>query len=99
MRAAKEGAEVIHNGLIKDDLSKSFLKKYEERCSIVFGKKHQLLLKFRKFLLGQKREDQIEFYKVINTFVKNNFSYFALIKCPIITLKCLYRYLRNSSKI
>ncbi len=45
----KRGAEVIHNGLIKDDLSKNFLKNYEERCSIVFGKKHQLLLKLKNF--------------------------------------------------
>ena len=94
MRAAKEGAIVVHEGLVQGDLSRAFLKQYEQRCTKLFGKKHSLLLKFRKFLLGQTREHQIEFYKVIKTFSENGFSYFALIRHPFKTLQFAWRFLK-----
>jgi hypothetical protein len=36
-----------------------------------FGKEHRTIMKFRRFLLGQRRPDQIVLYKLIKAFLDN----------------------------
>ena len=50
MRAGRYCANTVHQGLECGNLSKAFLKAYENRCYLQFGSTHNFEFKFRKFL-------------------------------------------------
>lgn len=93
MRAGRFCAETVHQGLECGDLSQKFLKRYEDRCYGFFSKKHDFLLKFRKFLLALNREDQIGLYKVLQGFALSGYKKTAFLKTPIQTTKYLTKFL------
>jgi digeranylgeranylglycerophospholipid reductase len=93
MRGGQIAADVIHQGLVNGDLSEKFLHGYETRCFERFGKEHRTIMKFRRFLLGQRRPDQIVLYKLIKAFLDNGQSPLAFLKKPRTTLRFIWKYL------
>jgi len=92
MRAGRFCAEYVDRGLHSGDLSKQFLKQYEDRCYGYFGKMHDFEYKFRRFLLALSRNDQIGLYKVLQGFALSGYKKSAFLKTPIQTAKYLYKF-------
>lgn len=92
MRAGRHGAKIIGEGLRTNNLSKEFLSQYENLVEEDFGKSHRKQLKFRRFLLEQNREDQVNTYHVLNAALGKSGSKFDLIKHPLRSLKVFNDY-------
>lgn len=97
MRAGRICAKYVNAGLKSGDLSKNYLKQYECECYKNFGKMHDFQLKFRKFLLAQDRNSQIELYKVLQAFALSGYQKRALLKTPIQTIKYLTKFIKFKS--
>ncbi len=94
MRAGRHAAGVIAEGLKSNNLSKAFLKKYEMAVEKDFGKEHAKQLKFRKFLLHETIENQMDTYKILNAAVGRDGSKIDLFKHPMRSLRFASRYLK-----
>ena len=92
MRAGRFCAEYVDQGLKANNLSKEFLKQYENRCYSYFGKMHDFEYKFRRFLLAINRNDQIGLYKVLQGFALGGYKKRAFLKTPLQTAKYLYKF-------
>ena len=92
MRAGRFCAEYVDQGLKAGNLSKAFLKQYEQRCYGYFGKMHDFEYKFRRFLLAINRDDQIGLYKVLQGFALSGYKKRAFLKTPLLTTKYLYKF-------
>lgn len=93
MRAGRHAAAVIAEGFKVGNLSQGFLKRYEKLVWQDFGKSHKNQLKFRRFLLEQNREDQIDTYKVLDSALGKG-SKLDLLLHPRRTAKVVTSYLR-----
>ena len=92
MRAGRFCAEYVDQGLKAGNLSKQFLKQYENRCHGYFGKMHDFEYKFRRFLLAINREDQIGLYKVLQGFALGGYKKRAFLKTPFQSAKYLVKF-------
>ena len=92
MRAGRYCANTVHQGLECGNLSKAFLKNYENTCYLKFGSTHDFEFKFRKFLLNIDRDEQIGLYKVLQGFALSGYKKSAFLKTPIQTAKYLYKF-------
>jgi len=72
--AAETAAKWIDKGFKAGDLSKTFLKQYEEECWNRFGKNHRREARIRDFILGLGPRDQEWFYRIFKGMVDGNFS-------------------------
>lgn len=95
MRAGKIAAQVVDAGLKIGNLSESFLQAYHRRCWDAFGRNHQRELGIRRFLLGLNRPDQIEFYRILQTWVEKG-KQGAILRHPLSMAKLGYRFWRSS---
>lgn len=94
MRGGQQAAKVVCTGLRTGNLSENYLHLYEKLCMQRFGKKHLSIMKFRRFLLGQSREDQIRVYRIIKTYLDGDQKATAFLKMPLEVLKFAVKYLR-----
>ena len=94
MRAGRYCANTVHQGLECGNLSKAFLKAYENKCYLQFGSTHNFEFKFRKFLLNISREEQIGLYKVLQGFALSGYKKSAFLKTPMQSAKYLWKFLK-----
>jgi digeranylgeranylglycerophospholipid reductase len=92
MRAGRYCANTVHQGLECGNLSKAFLKNYENTCYLKFGSTHNFEFKFRKFLLNIDRDEQIGLYKVLQGFAQSGYKKTAFLKTPLQTAKYLAKF-------
>ena len=94
MRAGRYCANTVHQGLECGNLSKAFLKNYENTCYLKFGSTHDFEFKFRKFLLNIDRDEQIGLYKVLQGFALSGYKKSAFLKTPLQSAKYLWKFLK-----
>ena len=94
MRAGRYCANTVHQGLECGNLSKAFLKNYENTCYLKFGSTHDFEFKFRKFLLNIDRDEQIGLYKVLQGFALSGYKKSAFLKTPMQSAKYLWKFLK-----
>ena len=94
MRAGRYCANTVHQGLECGNLSKAFLKNYENTCYLKFGSTHNFEFKFRKFLLNIDRDEQIGLYKVLQGFALSGYKKSAFLKTPLQSAKYLWKFLK-----
>ena len=94
MRAGRYCANTVHQGLECGNLSKAFLKNYENTCYLKFGSTHDFEFKFRKFLLNINRDEQIGLYKVLQGFALSGYKKSAFLKTPLQSAKYLWKFLK-----
>ena len=94
MRAGRYCANTVHQGLECGNLSKAFLKNYENTCYLKFGSTHDFEFKFRKFLLNIDRDGQIGLYKVLQGFALSGYKKSAFLKTPLQSAKYLWKFLK-----
>ena len=94
MRAGRYCANTVHQGLECGNLSKAFLKNYENTCYLKFGSTHDFEFKFRKFLLNIDRDEQIGLYKVLQGFALSGYKKSAFLKTPVQSAKYLWKFLK-----
>lgn len=94
MRAGRYCANTVHQGLECGNLSKAFLKNYENTCYLKFGSTHDFEFKFRKFLLNIDRDEQIGLYKVLQCFALSGYKKSAFLKTPLQSAKYLWKFLK-----
>ncbi len=94
MRGGLLAANVVGMGLRLGNLSEDYLHLYEKLCMQKFGKKHQQIMKFRRFLTSRSREDQIRLYKIIKAYLDGDQHAVAFLKMPLEVLKFAVNYLR-----
>jgi digeranylgeranylglycerophospholipid reductase len=94
MRAGRYCANTVHQGLECGNLSKAFLKAYENKCYLQFGSTHDFEFKFRKFLLNIDRDEQIGLYRVLQGFALSGYKKSAFLKTPMQSAKYLWKFLK-----
>lgn len=94
MRAGRYCANTVHQGLECGNLSKAFLKAYENKCYLQFGSTHDFEFKFRKFLLNIDRDEQIGLYRVLQGFALSGYKKSAFLKTPLQSAKYLWKFLK-----
>ncbi len=94
MRAGRYCANTVHQGLECGNLSKAFLKAYENKCYLQFGSTHDFEFKFRKFLLNIDREEQIGLYRVLQGFALSGYKKSAFLKTPLQSARYLWKFLK-----
>lgn len=94
MRAGRHAAAVIAEAIAAGDVSKARFAKYERLVEQDFGKKHQFQLKFRRFLLEQNREDQIDTYNFLNSVMGKDGHKVDLLLHPVRTAKVLTKFVK-----
>lgn len=94
MRAGRHAAAVIAEAIAAGDVSKTRFAKYERLVEQDFGKKHQFQLKFRRFLLEQNREDQIDTYNFLNSVMGKDGHKVDLLLHPVRTAKVLTKFVK-----
>lgn len=94
MRAGRHAAGVIAEAIAAGDVSKASFAKYERLVEKDFGKKHEFQLKFRRFLLEQSREDQIDTYKFLNSAMGKDGSKLDLLLHPVRTVKVMAKFIK-----
>ncbi len=94
MRAGRYCANTVHQGLECGNLSKAFLKNYENTCYLKFGSTHDFEFKFRKFLLNIDRDEQIGLYKVLQGFALSGYKKSAFLMTPLQSAKYLWKFLK-----
>jgi digeranylgeranylglycerophospholipid reductase len=67
-------AKWIDKGLKAGDLSRGFLKGYEEDCWEQFGKNHRRQMRIRDFVVDLPLAEQTRFYRVFKDMVGANFA-------------------------
>ena len=92
MRAGLLASAVVGDGLRAGELSESSLRLYEKLCRENFGQKHLRLMKFRRFLLSQTRDDQIRVYKLIRSYLQSAKKF--IFGMPLEAAKYAFRYLK-----
>lgn len=76
------------------DLSEKFLRRFETTCMKHFGNKHNKIMKFRRFLLGQNRSSQIALYKLIKAYLEGGQRIKVFLKKPCTTISFIVKFLR-----
>ncbi|MEE1068709.1 MAG: NAD(P)/FAD-dependent oxidoreductase [Fibrobacteraceae bacterium] len=94
MRAGRHAAKIIGEGLRTNNLSKEFLLQYETLVEEDFGKSHRKQLKFRRFLLEQNKEDQVNTYHFLNAALGKNGKKLDLLMHPMRSLKVIRDYIK-----
>lgn len=94
MRAGRHAATVIAENIAAGDVSKASFAKYEKLVEQDFGKKHQFQLKFRRFLLEQNRNDQIDTYNFLNSVMGRDGHKIDLLLHPMRTAKVLTKFVK-----
>ena len=94
MRAGRYCANTVHQGLECGNLSKAFLKNYENTCYLKFGSTHDFEFKFRKFLLNIDRDEQIGLYRVLQGFALSGYKKSAFLKTPLQSAKYLWKFMK-----
>lgn len=94
MRAGRHAAKAIDEAIRKGDVSKKAFESYKAAVELDFGKKHRAQLKFRRFLLEETRDNQMDTYRTLAGAVGRNGSKLDLILHPIRSAKVATRYLK-----
>ena len=67
---------------------------YETLVEEDFGKSHRKQLKFRRFLLEQNKEDQVNTYHFLNAALGKNGKKLDLLMHPMRSLKVIRDYIK-----